>query len=476
METSNPRRRIAATFLVALAAACSGDDATGPQVGTLRVLAPTTGGDFDVDGYEIVVSGLEGQTMIFANGAALVRNVSAGTHMVSLTKLAPNCMVSGIHPRSVDVTAGATVEVTFEVVCSATGIVVTTRTTGIDVPLNYEVSVAGVSPRSIGPNDSVFVGHLAPGTYATAIVFPNANCSAAGEHQVTAQVFADSIARVRFDVTCAALTRLERIAFVIDTLRGGVRTRTIALVNADGSGFVSVGAGDFPAWSPDGTRIVYSTTQCGHDFYYYYVSCHGGLVVLDPELRSATSLDEAAHGFTASWAPSGDAIAFSRWRDIGFTPDHLYTVGLDGSPRIERRLGVSALTDPAWSPDGRRIAFACYSGDLLPSLGNPGWDICVADSDGTEYGRLTNDPALELDPAWSPDGTRLAFTRGAEIVVVTVGDNAVTTLTNGRDPAWSRDGSKLVFVGNDGLFTVNADGSNRTRLTTGAHYAPAWRP
>ena len=476
METPNRRRRIATTFLVALAAACSGDEATGPQTGTLRVLAPTTGGDFDVDGYEIVVSGLETGWMIFANGAALIRDLGVGPHTVSLTKLAPNCAVSGTHPQSVHVTAGATVDVTFEVVCRATGIAVATRTTGVDMPREYQVSVAGVSPRSIAPNDSVLVSRLTPGTYAVAVAFPNENCSAAGEHHVTAQVFADSITRVRFDVTCAAVTRLERIAFVIDMPRGGVRTRSIALVNVDGSGFVSVGPGDFPAWSPDGTRIVYSTTQCAYVYYYYYVGCDGGLVVLDPELRYATSLDQSADGFTATWAPTGDVIAFSRWRDIGFTPDYLYTVGLDGSPRTERRLGVSALTDPAWSPDGRRIAFACYSGNLSPSLGNPDWDICVANSDGTGNGRLTTDPAPEFAPAWSPDGSRIAFTRGVEIVVVTVGDNAVTKVTNGRDPAWSRDGSKLVFVGEDGLFTINADGSNRTRLTTGAHYAPSWRP
>src|SRR4029453_12185632 len=128
---------------------------------------------------------------------------------------------------------------------------------------------------------------------------------------------------------------------------------------------------------------------------------------------------------------------------------------------------------PVWSPDGRRLAFACVILEgSAPAFKDD--DLCVVDRDGTRFERLTADSTSESDPAWSPDGRQIAFTRGGEIALLNLGDGVVTRLTEGREPAWSPDGSMLVFAGGDGLFTIRADGSDRRRITTGMHRTPAW--
>ena len=112
-------------------------------------------------------------------------------------------------------------------------------------------------------------------------------------------------------------------------------------------------------------------------------------------------------------------------------------------------------------------------------------DLCIVNADGTGLVRLTNDAEIDDNPAWSPDGTTIAFTRypagrtddaSADLVLMKLATSQITTLTKGLEAAWSPDGSKLVFAGGDGLFVIGADGANRRRLTTGAHRAPAWRP
>jgi Tol biopolymer transport system component len=137
--------------------------------------------------------------------------------------------------------------------------------------------------------------------------------------------------------------------------------------------------------------------------------------------------------------------------------------------------GATLVNDLAWSPDGRRIAFQC-----LVDVGN--YDVCTVNRNGSGLVRLTSDPHVEAHPAWSHDGTRIAFatTTGLtslwQIALVAVDGGAATRLTDGFDPAWSRDGTKLVFARDSGLFTIDVDGSNLKRLTTGVAHAPAWRP
>lgn len=224
-------------------------------------------------------------------------------------------------------------------------------------------------------------------------------------------------------------------------------------------------SGTSPSWSPDGSKLVFSNTQCDTDWETYYRCDSGGLVIMNPETREVTSPPNGALGLEPAWSPDGRMIAFTR-HDV----KQLFVMRLDGSVPVGFSFpNVDDVFDPSWSPDGRRIAFTCL-----------GVGICIVNSDGTGFVRL-DVPFYAVAPAWSPDGSRIAFeimTPGnAEIALMAVDGTAVTRVTSGYEPAWSPDGTRLVFSrNNDGLFAINTDGSHLTRLTHGNDGSAAWRP
>ncbi len=115
-------------------------------------------------------------------------------------------------------------------------------------------------------------------------------------------------------------------------------------------------------------------------------------------------------------------------------------------------------------------------------------EIYAMEIDGSNQVRLTNHPADDYGPSWSPDGRRIAFVSNRDsgvdhIYVMDSDGRNVTQLTresNGSHPAWSPDGAKIAFTRNKGgnqIWVMDADGQNQTRLThVGFNVLPAWSP
>jgi Tol biopolymer transport system component len=304
-----------------------------------------------------------------------------------------------------------------------------------------------------------------------------ANCTVSGgtQREVVAATGGTTrdTARVQFEVSCA---RTQKIAY-------GLWAAGISRINtayADGSNPIQLGFGHSPSWV-DERHLVYSTTYC---YYYYGLPCTGGLVMVDTESGNDAGLLNGETGFDPAVSPAGDRIAFVRY-DANQS-GRLYLMAMGGFPaNLVSLPGVLSASEPTWSPDGSRIAFACV---ILP--GNA--DICLANADGTGVTRLSSDPGWDSDPAWSPDGGVLAFettrfTGGGDIALLDISTRDVTRLTRGWDPAWSVTGMALIFASDDcvppvgvpcprGVFTINRDGTGRLRLTAGEHSSPSWRP
>jgi polyisoprenoid-binding protein YceI len=138
--------------------------------------------------------------------------------------------------------------------------------------------------------------------------------------------------------------------------------------------------------------------------------------------------------------------------------------------------------DPAASPDGTLVAFS--RGLVHERTNSPPPHLFLVGTDGGRPRQLTKGSEAELQPAWSPDGTRLAFVRGVgdELSIWTMnadgsGARRLTgdPQTPDTEPAWSPDGNSIAYVsfvrgGNDDLFVVPAAGGRSTRLTHGQQY------
>jgi len=241
------------------------------------------------------------------------------------------------------------------------------------------------------------------------------------------------------------------------------------------------------------------------------------LYVVQPSGRGLRALASAqAPDSEPSWSPDGRRIAFRRLVDPGSAGERaqVYVVGADG--RGLRNLTAAsckascvANEEPAWSPDGKRIAFVRSIGAPAPARPRA-VGIFVMDANGSHVRQLTQRTGVfrteDRAPSWSPNGKQIAFMSanttyqpaGAATIYVINADGthprAVRSLAHGWPgagaPSWSPDGKKLLYstycwFGNCGqppvgaqLYTVGLDGKSPRQLTrlSGNSLAPRWSP
>jgi hypothetical protein len=212
----------------------------GPTTGSIRVTTQTTGIN-PPTGYTLSVDGAAGQS-IGASATLTVENVQPGSRTVLLSGIPQHCSVAnGANPRTVDVTAGATAEVTFEVLCSPTtgSIRVTTQTTGINPPTGYTLSVDGAAGQSIGASATLTVENVQPGSRTVLLSGIPQHCSVTnGANPRNVDVVAGATAEVAFELLCSPTTGSIRVT----TQTTGTNPPTDYTLSVDGAAGQSIGA------------------------------------------------------------------------------------------------------------------------------------------------------------------------------------------------------------------------------------------
>jgi len=207
-----------------------------------------------------------------------------------------------------------------------------------------------------------------------------------------------------------------------------------------------VTSGDFPAWSPHGDTLVFA---------------RNGLYLVSLTSKTETQVTNRESAINPAWSPDGRRIAFEDILDNPPGSGGIYTIGADGTGLTH--LAKTGQSGPAWSPDGTRIAYV--GGNYLYTIS----------PDGQDRVQVAYDRWSPSDPDWSPDGKFIAWDEfGSSTWALDAdGSNNHKIRDETFQPVWSPDGSQIacVMIGHDGtdaglyLGIMNADGSNPRFLT-----------
>ena len=260
-----------------------------------------------------------------------------------------------------------------------------------------------------------------------------------------------------------------------------------------------------PVWSPDGQKITFMSFRDEHRIQVGGIIL-GDVYVMNADGTNPINLTQSVERpeSVSSWSPDGKQIAFGsakyfRWDNL-FHSD-IWVMDADGGNPHNLTNHHAQDSSPDWSPDGMQIAFhSDRHSDWEFDVQEKNWEVFVMNPDGTNLINLTNHPAGDGNPAWSPDGRQIAFSssrdrkdvddENVEIYVMNADGTNPINLTNhpakDNSPDWSPDGLQIVFTSDrdrndDGtknveIYMMNADGTNPINITNhpARDSSPSW--